>query len=124
MPQPQPAPQSIPPIPPAAGQARGYPLATGDRVAVVIQRPQAQFLAATVDNAPVNEEIRIAFQRLNYDVSVGPATGDGTPDVAYKTVEVTSASYTSQLAPPALRPGIQIVGVTDAAGNPKGLVLS
>ena len=113
-------PMQQPPAQPATPSPTrsGYDLDSGDRLTVYVRGPRAQ--ASTT-----NDELRETFRRLGYDVTV-TSMGPGTPDLAYKTVEVTpgGATYESQRVPVELAGDARITGVTTAAGAPKGLVVS
>lgn len=120
---PPPAPPPAPPIPPAAGQAptgggvrTGYDLDTGDRLSIYVRGPRAQ--ATTT-----NDELRELFRRLGYDVLV-TSDGPGTPEFAYKTVEILGATYQSERVPPILAPDVRVSSVATATGSPKGMIQS
>ena len=125
----QPPPPFTQAIPPDAGPktgvaapgAPGYVLGHGDEVVLAIDRPQARALAFNADEGPIDEEIKRVFNGAGYAHALAKATPGDTPDKAYKTVTVRGNYPMYRLAVD-LGPGLAVVQVRDAAGNPKAAV--
>lgn len=115
-PAPPAPPMTTPPTPPSQPSRAGYDLDSGDRLSIYVRGPRAQ--AATT-----NDEIREAFRRLGYDVLV---TWDnpGTPEFAYRNVDVVGATYQAELVPADLATDIRVSSATTSTGSPKGMIQS